>query len=98
MEFAAIPVTAEPPNYLRAGTLLVLPTVAIRQWQTEIARFTQEGSMTVQVYHGSDRESSLTALTQTDIVITSYKILESEYRKATAGTKVPCRLCGRRQH
>lgn len=96
MEFAAIPVTAEPPNYLRAGTLLVLPTVAIRQWQTEIARFTQEGSMTVQVYHGSDRESSLTALTQTDIVITSYKILESEYRKATAGTKVPCRLCGRR--
>ena len=32
---------------LRAGTLIVLPTVAIRQWQSEIARFTAPGSLSV---------------------------------------------------
>ena len=89
-----VAVTVKP--LLRGGTLLILPTVAIRQWQAEITRFTLEGSMTVQVYHGSDRQTSLTKLVATDVVITSYKIVESEYRKATAGTKVTCRLCKRR--
>ena len=85
-----------PSQLQRGGTLLVLPTVAIRQWQAEIARFTLEGSMTVQVYHGADRQTSLQKLASTDVVITSYKIVESEYRKATAGTKVTCRICERR--
>eukprot|EP01032_Pedospumella_encystans_P019528 gene19528-22199_t len=82
-----------PEPMVRCGTLIVLPTVAIRQWQTEIARFTKEGSLTVKVYHGSDRNTSALDLTKTDIVLTSYKILEIEYRKATAGTKVTCRVC-----
>lgn len=56
------------------GTLIVLPTVAIRQWQTEIARFTDPGALTVQVYHGSDRNTDVQDLRKTDIVITSYKV------------------------
>lgn len=56
------------------GTLIVLPTVAIRQWQTEIARFTEAGSLTVQVYHGSDRNTDVQDLLKTDVVITSYKV------------------------
>lgn len=58
----------------RAGTLIVLPTVAIRQWQTEIARFTKAGALTVKVYHGSDRNTSALELTGVDIVLTSYKV------------------------
>lgn len=58
----------------RGGTLLVLPTVAIRQWQTEISRFTREGSLTVKVYHGSDRSTSVEDLLDFDVVITSYKV------------------------
>jgi DNA repair protein RAD16 len=58
----------------RAGTLVVLPTVAIRQWQSEIARFTREGALSVRLYHGSDRNSSLEDLSSVDIVITSYKV------------------------
>jgi DNA repair protein RAD16 len=75
------------------GTLIVLPTVAITQWLTEIARFTKGGSLSVKVYHGSDRESSIEDLSQADIVLTSYKILEMEYRKATAELKVECSYC-----
>lgn len=59
---------------VRCGTLIVLPTVAIRQWQTEIARFTKEGSLTVKVYHGSDRNTTAIDLTKTDVVLTSYKV------------------------
>lgn len=65
---------ASSEELVRCGTLIVLPTVAIRQWQTEIARFTKEGSLTVKVYHGSDRNTSALDLTKTDIVLTSYKV------------------------
>lgn len=86
----------EATNLLKGKNLLVLPTVAIRQWQMEIVRFTRMGSLKVLVYHGSDREVTLLELCEADIVITSYKILEIEYRKATAGTKVECRVCGKK--
>ena len=61
-------------SLLKAGTLIVLPTVAIRQWQTEIARFTREGALTVKVYHGSDRNTMVADLQNTDVVLTSYKV------------------------
>ncbi len=94
----AVPETADPPNYIRGGTLLVLPTGAIRQWQSEITKFTLPGALTYQVYHGNSREDSLEGLTGTDIVITSYKVMESEFRKATAGAKIACSLCGRKYY
>merc|ERR1719329_1541390 len=87
---------AERTKENRAGTLIVLPTVAITQWCTEIARFTRENSLTIKVYHGTDRETSIENLQEADVVITSYKIVEIEYRKATAGTKVVCRLCNKK--
>lgn len=39
----------------RGQTLVIVPTVALRQWQAEILRFTREGALTVSVYHGSSR-------------------------------------------
>ena len=39
----------------RGQTLIVVPTVALKQWQTEILRFTKEGSLTTTVYHGTSR-------------------------------------------
>lgn len=58
----------------RAGTLIVLPTVAIRQWQLEIARFTAEKALTVKIYHGSDRNTTVEDLMSYDVIITSYKV------------------------
>lgn len=62
------------PTLAKGSTLIVLPTVAIRQWQTEIARFTRGGSLTVKVYHGSDRNTTVEDLTSVDVVLTSYKV------------------------
>lgn len=81
-------------KFPKAGTLIVLPTIAIRQWHMEIIKYTRENSLRAMIYHGSDRDSNSVAdLSKYDVVITSYKILEIEYRKATAGAKVKCRIC-----
>ena len=56
------------------NTLIVVPTVAIKQWQMEIARFTREGSLTVKVYHGADRSTTLEDVLSYDVILTSYKV------------------------
>ncbi|CAE7888156.1 RAD16, partial [Symbiodinium microadriaticum] len=89
------------PNPKQRGkSLVVVPTVAIRQWQTELLRFTKPGSLSVHVYHGGNRstESSLHTLMKADVVLTSFKIIELEYRRATAGTKVECSICGKKYY
>lgn len=59
----------------RAGTLIVVPMVAIRQWQLEIARFTQDQSLSVVVYHGNERADSVHDIIGHDIVLTTYKVI-----------------------
>jgi DNA repair protein RAD16 len=58
----------------RAGTLIVVPMVAIRQWQLEISRFTQNKSLSVMVYHGNERADSVQEICDHDIVLTTYKV------------------------
>ena len=83
-----------PEALPRCGTLIVVPTVAIRQWQTEILRFTAEKSLKLVIYHGDKRnETAIHDIKNADVVLTSYNILEIEYRKAHADTKVLCRIC-----
>lgn len=83
-------------NASRGKTLIVVPTIALIQWQMEIQRFTTEGSLSVAVYHGNTRDAGPDVLCNADIVLTTYKILEIEHRKATAGTKIECTICGRK--
>lgn len=64
----------DPLQMVRGGTLLILPTVAIRQWQMEIARFTRCGSLRVKVYHGANRDTRAEDLVDADVIITSYKV------------------------
>jgi tRNA splicing ligase len=64
----------DPTKAVRANTLIVLPTVALRQWQMEIARFTEEGSLTVKVYHGSNRSTTIQDIKAADVVLTSYQV------------------------
>ncbi|EWM25491.1 snf2 super family [Nannochloropsis gaditana] len=85
-----------PDPCMRAGTLVVCPLIALLQWQTEIARFTREGSLTVLVYHGSSREDAKALLQQADVVLTTYSIVEAEYRKMMSPEKVKCEDCGKR--
>jgi DNA repair protein RAD16 len=77
-----------PNPSMRAGTLVVCPLIALLQWQSEIARFTQDGSLSVLVYHGSSREDVKAVLQKADVVLTTYSIVEAEFRKMMSPEKV----------
>lgn len=84
------------PAVSRGKTLIVVPTIALRQWRSEIHRFSKEGSLKVVIYHGENREAEANNLREADVVLTTYKIIEIEHRKATAGTKIECSICGKK--
>ncbi|KAF9004711.1 SNF2 family N-terminal domain-containing protein [Cyathus striatus] len=65
--------------------LVVAPTVAIMQWRNEIAAHTD--GMNVLVWHGYARESNIKELQKYDVVLTTYAVLESCFRKQESGFK-----------
>ena len=64
-------------------TLVVAQTVAILQWRNEIEKFTQ--NMKVVVWHGAQRSSDVRRLAESDVVLTSYSVMENAYRRSVAG-------------
>ncbi|RPD62100.1 hypothetical protein L226DRAFT_509025 [Lentinus tigrinus ALCF2SS1-7] len=66
--------------------LVVAPTVAIMQWRNEIELHTDNLLKTL-VWHGGSRETSIQALKKYDVVLTSYAVLESCFRKEHSGFK-----------
>ncbi|DBA87235.1 hypothetical protein WJX77_012520 [Trebouxia sp. C0004] len=85
------------PNgpYSRA-TLVICPLVAVIQWRQEIARYVAPNALRVVVYHGNKRETSIEELKQADVVLTTYSIVENEFRKNCLPDKVPCAHCNKK--
>lgn len=67
--------------------LVVGPTVALMQWKNEIEAHTDPGMLKVLLFHGANRSSDVEELTQYDVILTSYSVLESVYRKQKYGFK-----------
>lgn len=67
--------------------LVVGPTVALMQWKNEIEKHTEPGSLSVLLFHGANRASSVEELEKYDVILTSYSVLESVYRKEHYGFK-----------
>ena len=61
------------------------PTVAIMQWRNEIAAHTD--GMDVLVWHGASRMTDPKELKNYDVVLTTYAVLESCFRKQQTGIK-----------
>jgi hypothetical protein len=85
------------PIGVRAGTLVIVPVIAIYQWEEEIKKFTDENALTVCIYHGSDRQAKFPRemLCKYDIILTTYQVLEADFRKMVSPNKVACPNCGR---
>ncbi|SJX63501.1 probable RAD16-nucleotide excision repair protein [Sporisorium reilianum f. sp. reilianum] len=64
--------------------LVVAPTVAIMQWRNEIEKYT-EPQLKVLLWHGPNRTQNLKELKAVDVVLTSYAVLESSFRKQESG-------------
>lgn len=80
----------------RAGTLVVCPVIALSQWKAEIEKFTEGNALTVGIYHGPNRTSELPAemMQKYDVVLTTYQVLEQDFRKMVSPNKVCCPNCG----
>ena len=69
----------------RKPNLVVAPTVAIMQWKNEIEAHTE--GLKVCVFHGATRTKEVEELKSFDVVLTTYAVLESSYRKQHSGFK-----------
>ncbi|KAH6987920.1 SNF2 family N-terminal domain-containing protein [Ilyonectria sp. MPI-CAGE-AT-0026] len=70
-------------------SLVLVPPVALMQWQQEIKSYT-DGTLKTFVYHGTNQKTkSMTAkeLKKYDVIMMSYNSLESMYRKQEKGFK-----------
>ncbi|XP_067936889.1 transcription termination factor 2-like [Watersipora subatra] len=65
---------------LSRGTLVVCMASLVHQWAKEIETRCRSSSLTVIVYHGSDREKSIVKLSEADVVITTYNIVQREVK------------------
>ncbi|XP_071736737.1 DNA repair protein RAD16 [Rutidosis leptorrhynchoides] len=76
-------------------TLVICPLIAAMQWVNEINRFTAKGSNKVLIYHGPNRAKTVSEFSEYDFIITTYSIVESEYRKNVMPPKERCEWCGK---
>ncbi|KAH3682348.1 hypothetical protein WICPIJ_006687 [Wickerhamomyces pijperi] len=72
--------TSKRPN------LVVAPTVALMQWRNEIEQHAA-GTLKVGVFHGANRSESVEDLMKYDVILTTYAVMESVYRKQNYGFK-----------
>ena len=82
----------EPP--WSGATLVVCPVAALMQWKHEIEKFVRPGTLSVYVYHGNTRTRDPSELSQYDVVLTTYSIVEGEFRRHLAPPPVVCEYCG----
>lgn len=67
-------------------SLVVAPTVALMQWKNEINQHTN-GKLKIYLYHGASKTVNIADLAPYDVILTTYSVLESVYRKQTYGFK-----------
>jgi DNA repair protein RAD16 len=70
-------------------SLVLIPPVALMQWQQEIASYT-DGTLKTFVYHGTNAQTkgvTVKELSKYNVILMSYNSLESMYRKQEKGFK-----------
>lgn len=77
------------------GTLVICPVVAVTQWVGEINCSTAQGSAKVLVYHGANRGKTADQFKNFDFIVTTYSLVEGEYRKFVMPPKKKCIYCGK---
>ena len=79
-----------------APTLVVVPTSALPQWEDEIRDCTLPGSLRVLVYYADRKSVTKEAIGAADVVLTTYPVVEAEWRKIINRAMVACEYCGKK--
>ncbi|XP_047368217.1 transcription termination factor 2 [Vespa velutina] len=72
----------------KGGTLVVCPASLLSQWENEVKSKCKKGILSVEVYHGNNREKLSKRLAKYDIVITTYNILSRECKNMSTIYKI----------
>lgn len=99
MDMSGVPPTLLPKKNkpgTRAGTLVVCPLIALSQWKSEIEKFTEPNTLSIGIYHGTNRATAMPVamMQKYDVVLTTYQVLEQDFRKMVSPNKVTCPNCG----
>ncbi|KAI3420505.1 uncharacterized protein J3R85_012718 [Psidium guajava] len=70
---------------LNGGCLIVCPMTLLGQWKAEIETHVQPRSLSVYVHYGQSRPKDAKLLAQSDVVVTTYGVLASEYSGENSG-------------
>ena len=77
-------------------TLVVCPSSAMMQWRDEIYRCATNGSVKVFLYYQNYRKKIKPRdLLKYDVVLTTYAVLEYDYRRQVNKQKVSCQYCNK---
>ncbi|XP_053900515.1 transcription termination factor 2 isoform X2 [Malaclemys terrapin pileata] len=74
---------------LSRGTLIVCPASLIHHWKKEVERHVSSGKLRVCLYHGPNRNKQVEALSEYDIVVTTYSLLSKEIPTKKEEGEVP---------
>ncbi|XP_061345365.1 DNA repair protein RAD5A [Gastrolobium bilobum] len=79
-KFAGFDKLIKQKNVLTSGgNLIICPMTLLGQWKAEIETHVQPGSLSLYVHYGQSRPKDAKSLAQSDVVITTYGILASEF-------------------
>lgn len=81
---------------LDGPTLIVAPTSCLLQWWDEINRYTDPEQVSTFVYYNERDNVTAEQLLNYDIVLTTYPVIEYEYRRVVNTEKVECEYCQRK--
>lgn len=71
-------------SLIGGGNLIVCPMTLLGQWKAEIETHAQPGSLSVYVHYGQSRPKDAKILAQSDVVLTTYGVLASEFSTENA--------------
>ena len=69
---------------------------AMLQWADEIERCTKPDTLRVLSFYNKREQITAAEIQQADVVLTTYAVVEYDYRRIVDEHKVPCQYCGKR--
>ncbi|XP_055833348.1 DNA repair protein RAD5A isoform X1 [Solanum dulcamara] len=72
------------PILISGGNLIICPMTLLGQWKAEIEAHAQAGALSVYVYYGQTRSKDAKVLARSDVVLTTYGVLASEFSTENA--------------
>lgn len=64
---------------IEGGNLIICPMTLISQWKAEIEAHTKPGAVNLYVHYGQNRPKDASFIGQSDIVLTTYGVVSSEF-------------------